>query len=42
MRLKYVLENELKVKQAVQRGTALFGTLDTWLIYKLTGGKVNI
>ncbi len=28
-----------KVKKAIDNGEAYFGTVDTWLLYKLTGGK---
>ena len=27
------------VRQAIDAGKAYFGTIDTWLLYKLTGGK---
>lgn len=34
-----MLKNNTTLKQAVEKGDALFGTLDTWLIYRLTGGQ---
>ncbi|CAN6706883.1 unnamed protein product [Malus baccata var. baccata] len=38
LKLLWLLENVDKVKKAVQSGDALFGTIDTWLIWNLTGG----
>uniref|UniRef100_A0AAR2LD32 Glycerol kinase 5 n=1 Tax=Pygocentrus nattereri TaxID=42514 RepID=A0AAR2LD32_PYGNA len=37
LRLAWALRN---LKQAVDEGTCLFGTIDTWLLYKLTKGKL--
>ncbi|XP_074285199.1 glycerol kinase-like [Silene latifolia] len=37
-KLLWLLENVEAVKEAVDRGDALFGTIDTWLIWNLTGG----
>ncbi|XP_059670755.1 glycerol kinase-like [Cornus florida] len=39
MKLLWMLENVDAVKEAVKKGDALFGTIDTWLIWNLTGGK---
>ena len=41
-KLLWLLENEPKVKQAYDRGTLAFGTIDTWLVFKLNGGKFLI
>ena len=37
---KYVwlAENVVEVQQAVEHERCVVGTIDTWLIYKLTGG----
>lgn len=35
----WLYENEPKVKNAIDRGEAYFGNVDTWLLYKMTGGK---
>ena len=37
-KLKWILENVEGVRQAADRGEALFGTIDSWLIWNLTGG----
>ncbi len=31
-----------QVKKAIAQGNAFFGTVDTWLLYKLTGGKAYL
>jgi glycerol kinase len=35
----WLYENEEKVRAAVDAGQAYFGTVDSWLLYKLSGGK---
>ncbi|PKA48868.1 Glycerol kinase [Apostasia shenzhenica] len=37
----WLMENVDAVKEAIQAGDALFGTIDTWLIWNLTGGSAN-
>ncbi|CAI5772376.1 glycerol kinase isoform X1 [Podarcis lilfordi] len=39
VKLCWLLDNVKEVRQAVQERRALFGTIDTWLIWSLTGGK---
>ncbi|XP_027123136.1 glycerol kinase [Coffea arabica] len=41
LKLLWLLENVDAVKEAVKSGDALFGTIDTWLIWNLTGGVGN-
>ncbi|MDB5247139.1 MAG: glpK [Segetibacter sp.] len=38
-KLVWLYENDEKVRTAIDDGKACFGTVDTWLLYKLTGGK---
>ena len=38
-KLIWLVQNNETVKQALQNGNAFFGTIDTWLLYKLTDGK---
>ncbi len=38
-KLMWLAENNESIKEAVQSGNAYFGTVDTWLLYKLTDGK---
>ncbi len=37
-KIKWLLDNVPGVRAAAERGTALFGNMDTWLIWNLTGG----
>lgn len=41
LKLLWLVENVKAVKEAVESGDALFGTIDTWLIWNLTGGAVK-
>ncbi|KAJ9559475.1 hypothetical protein OSB04_004635 [Centaurea solstitialis] len=41
LKLLWLLENVDAVKEAVKKGDALFGTIDSWLIWNLTGGVDN-
>ncbi|CAL0308798.1 unnamed protein product [Lupinus luteus] len=38
LKLLWLMENVDAVKEAIERKDALFGTIDTWLIWQLTGG----
>ena len=40
-KLIYLLENVAGLREAAETGNALFGTIDSWLIWKLTSGKVH-
>ncbi|MEE6500766.1 hypothetical protein FKM82_003925 [Ascaphus truei] len=40
LRLAWVLQNMPEVRQAAEEGNCCFGTIDTWLLYKLTNGSV--
>lgn len=42
LRLLWVLQNIPEVKDAVDKGELLFGTVDSWLLYKLSGGKSHL
>lgn len=37
--LSWLLKNDNRIKEKYDKNELMFGTLDTWLIYKLTGGK---
>ncbi len=41
-KIKWILENVDGAKEAAERGDLLFGTVDTWLIWKLTKGRVHV
>jgi glycerol kinase len=38
LKVKWLLENVPAVKEAADAGNAMFGNIDTWIIYNLTGG----
>lgn len=40
-KIKWLMDNVPEVRQAANDGNLLVGTIDTWLIWKLTGGKVH-
>ncbi|GAB2228201.1 hypothetical protein Droror1_Dr00010031 [Drosera rotundifolia] len=40
-KLLWLIENVDAVQQAIKSGDALFGTVDSWLIWNLTGGVKN-
>ena len=41
-KLKWILDNVPDARARAKRGELLFGTVDTWLIYKLTGGRAHV
>jgi glycerol kinase len=40
-KIKWILDNIPGAREKARKGELLFGTVDTWLIWKLTGGKVH-
>lgn len=40
-KIMYLLETLPGLREDAEKGKALFGTIDTWLIWKLTNGKVH-
>ena len=40
-KIKWILDNVPSAKENAKGGKLMFGTVDTWLIYNLTGGKVH-
>lgn len=41
-KIKWILDNVEGAREKAERGELLFGTVDTWLIWKLTNGKVHV
>ncbi len=41
-KLRWILENIPGARERAEKGELLFGTIDSWLIWKLTGGKVHV
>ncbi|MGB9767979.1 MAG: glycerol kinase GlpK [Dictyoglomus sp.] len=40
-KIKWILDNVPEAREKAEEGRLLFGTVDTWLIWNLTGGKVH-
>lgn len=40
-KIMYLLREVENLKEAVESGDAVFGTIDTWLLFKLTGGEAH-
>ncbi len=40
-KIEWILNNVPGAREKAEAGELLFGTVDTWLIYKLTGGRVH-
>ncbi|MCI7019429.1 MAG: glycerol kinase GlpK [Clostridiales bacterium] len=41
-KLRWILENIPGARERAEKGELLFGTVETWLIWKLTGGKAHV
>ena len=41
-KIKWILDNVPGARQQAEAGRLLFGTVDTWLIWKLTGGAAHV
>ncbi len=41
-KLRYILENVDGAREKARRGDLLFGTVDTYLIWRMTGGKAHV
>ncbi len=41
LKLEWLINNVTEVSDAVNAGTAMFGTIDTWLVWNLTGEHVT-
>ena len=41
-KLRWILDNVPGARERAERGELLFGTVDTWLIWNLTGGKAHV
>jgi glycerol kinase len=41
-KIKWILDQVPGAREKAERGDLLFGTIDTWLIWKLTGGQAHV
>ncbi|VAX34373.1 Glycerol kinase, partial [hydrothermal vent metagenome] len=40
-KIKWIIENIEGVREQIDKGNILFGTVDSWILWNLTGGKVH-
>ena len=41
-KLEWIMEYDENVKKGIEEGNILYGWIDTWLIWKLSGGKAHV
>ena len=41
-KIQWILDKVEGARERAERGELLFGTVDTWLVWKLTGGRVHV
>ncbi|MEA4921447.1 MAG: glycerol kinase GlpK [Clostridiaceae bacterium] len=41
-KVRWILDNVPRARELLKKGRLLFGTIDTWLIWNLTGGKSHV
>lgn len=41
-KVKWILDHVEGAREKAEKGDLLFGTIDTWLVYKLSGGKAHV
>jgi glycerol kinase len=41
-KVQWILEQDKRIRKAAERGDLAFGTIDSWLIYRLTGKKIHL
>lgn len=41
-KIRWILENVPGAREQAENGELLFGTVETWLIWKLTGGRIHV
>ena len=41
-KIRWILDHVPGAQEQAERGDLLFGTVDSWLVWKLTGGKVHV
>lgn len=41
-KIKWILDNVEGAREKAKKGELLFGTVDTWLVWKMTNGKIHV
>jgi glycerol kinase len=41
-KINWLMENDPEIKKGVEEGRLIYGTMDTWLVWKLSGGAAHV
>lgn len=41
-KIAWLMENNEEIKHGLEEGDLIYGTIDTWMVWKLTGGKAHV
>lgn len=41
-KIAWLMENNEEIKHGLEEGSLIYGTIDTWMVWKLTGGKAHV
>ncbi len=41
-KIKWAIDNQKEVKAGIEKGEVVYGTIDSWLIWKLSGGRAHV
>ena len=41
-KIRFILDHNLDIYEKAQKGDVLFGTMDSWIVWKLSGEKTHI
>lgn len=41
-KIKWLIDNDEEIKVGIDKDELIYGTIDTWLVWKLSGGKVHV
>lgn len=41
-KIAWLMENNEEIKHGLEEGNLIYGTIDTWMVWKLTGGKAHV
>jgi len=41
-KIRWILDNQPEIRRKAEKGEVICGTIDSWLIWKLTGGKIHL
>ncbi len=41
-KIAWLMENQEEIRHGLEEGNLIYGTIDTWMVWKLTGGKAHV